>query len=60
MRTQGGGAVTPYKTEPDVPASAGGSSAEAGASCGSPQGQGHWEQKFWEVLLGVSPPGVHH
>ena len=39
-------------------ASAGGSPAEAGGGCGSPRGQGHWQQKFWAVLLGVSPPGV--
>ena len=28
--------------------------------CGSPWGQGHWQQKFWEVLLSVSPPRVCH
>ena len=28
--------------------------------CGSPWGQGHWQQKFWEVLLGVSLPRVCH
>ena len=39
-------------------ASIGGSPAEAGGSCGSLQGQGHWQQKFWKVLLGVSPPQV--
>ena len=42
------------------PASDGGSPAEAGVSCGSLQGQGHWQQKFWEALPGLSPPGVHH
>ena len=26
----------------------------------SPWGQGHWQQKFWEVHLGVSPPRVCH
>ena len=31
-----------------------------GGVCGSPWGQGHWQQKFWEVLLGMSPPRVHH
>ena len=41
-------------------ASVGGSPAEAGGGCGSPQGQGHWQQKFSEVLLGVSPPRVCH
>ena len=39
-------------------ASVGGSPAEAGVGCGSLCGQGHWQQKFWEVLLGVSPPRV--
>ena len=28
--------------------------------CVSLWGQGHWQQKFWEVLLGMSPPRVHH
>ena len=59
-RTQGEGAVTPQETESDLPASVGGSPAEAGDSCGSPWGQGHWQQKFWKVLLGMSPPGVCH
>ena len=54
------GAVTPGKTEPDLPASVEGSPAEAGGGCGTPQGQGLWQQKFWELLLGVSPPRVHH
>ena len=56
---QGEGAVTPQETEPDLPTRVGGSLAEAEGGCGSPRGQGHWQQKFWEVLLGVSPPGVH-
>ena len=54
----GEGAVTPQETEPDLPASVGGSPEEVGVGCGSLRGQGHWQQKFWEVLLGVSPPGV--
>ena len=41
-------------------ASVGGSPAESGVGCGSPCGQGHWQQKLWEVLLGMSPSGVHH
>ena len=53
-------AATPQKTEPDLPASVGGSLAEAGGSCGSLRGQEHWQQKFWEVFLGVSPPRVRH
>ena len=43
---RGEGAVTPQDTEPDLPTSVGGSPAEAGGGCGSPQGQGHWQQKF--------------
>ena len=59
-RDPGEGAVTPGETEPDLPASVGGSLAEAGGGFGSPWGQGHWQQKFWEVLLGESPPRVCH
>ena len=40
------------------PASVGGCPAEVGGGSVSPWGQGHWQQKFWEVLLGVSPPRV--
>ena len=40
-RTKGEVAVTPYENEPDLPASVGGSPAEVGGGCGSPQGQGH-------------------
>ena len=50
----------PGETEPDLSASVGGSPAEAGGGSVSPWGQGHWQQKFWEVLLGVSPPRVCH
>ena len=56
IRTQGEGAVTTQKTEPDLPTNVGGSPAEAGGGCDSLWGQGHWEQKFWEVLLGVNHP----
>ena len=60
----GEGAVTPGETEPDLPASVGRFPAEAGVGWGggsvSPWEQGHWQQKFWEVLLGVSPPRVCH
>ena len=52
--------VNPGETEPDLPASIGRSPAEAGGGYGSLWGQGHWQQKFWEVLLGVSPPRVCH
>ena len=43
-----------------LPASVGGSPVAAGDDCGSPQGQGHWQQKFWEILLSVSPPEVRN
>ena len=56
IRTQGERAETPQETEPDLPAGVRGSPAEAGGGCGSPRGQGHWQQKFWEVLLGMRPP----
>ena len=49
------GAVTPPKTEPKLPASAGGPPVEVWVSRGSPQGQGHWK-----VPLGVNPLGVCH
>ena len=54
------GAVNPWETELDLPATVGGSPAEAEGGSGSPKGQGHWQHNFWEVLLGVSPPGVCH
>ena len=54
------GAVTPGETETDQPASVGGSPVEPGGGCGSLWGQGHWQQKFWEVGLGMSPPRVCH
>ena len=57
-RDPGEGAVTPGETEPDLPASVGGSPAEAGGGSVSLWGQGHWQQKFWEVILGMSPPRV--
>ena len=59
IRTQGEGEVTPWETEPDLPANVGGSPAEAGGGCGSPWGKGHRQQRFWEVFLGMDPPGVH-
>ena len=57
-RDPGEGAVTPGETGPDLPASVGGSPAEAGGGSVSPWGRGRWQQKFWEVLLGMSPPRV--
>ena len=56
----GEGAVTPQETEPELPASVGGSLAEVGDGCGTPWGQGHWQKKFQEILLGMSPPRVCH
>ena len=60
IRTKGKdpGGVTPGETEPDLPASVGRSLAEDRGGSVSPWGQGHWQQKFWEVLLGMSPPRV--
>ena len=52
--------MTPKETKTDISASVGGSPAEVAGGCGSPRGQGHWQQKFWEVLLGMSPPRIHH
>ena len=59
-RDPGEGAVTLGKTEPDLPATVGGSPAEAGGGFVSPWGQGNWQRRLWEVLLGVSPPRVCH
>ena len=48
-------------TEPHLPASVGRSSAGGGVGGSvSPWRQGDWQQKFWEVLLGVSLPIVSH
>ena len=49
---QGKGAVTPQETEPDLPASVGGSPVEVWVVSGSLWGQGHWQQQSWEVFLG--------
>ncbi len=49
----------PGETEPDLPAGVGGSPAEAGVALFH-RGTGHWQQRFWEVLLGMSPPRVCH
>ena len=59
-RTERKGAVTPQETEPDLPASVGGSPVEAWVGSGSLWGQGHWQQQSWKMPLGVSPLGVHH
>ena len=59
-RTQGKETVTPWETEPDLPAGVGGSPVEAWVGSGSLWGQGHWQQQSWKVPLGVSPLGVHH
>ena len=58
--TQGKGPVTPEETEPNLPPSVGGTPAEAGGGYGSPQGQGHWQQQFWEVITSKSPPMCCH
>ena len=51
----GEGVGTPQETEPELPATVGGSPAEAVGGCGSLWGSGHWQQKFCEGLNGVSP-----
>ena len=51
-KTQGKGAVTPQKTEPDLNAGVGGSPVEVWVSSGSPQAQRHWQQQSWEVPIG--------
>ena len=58
-RTQGKGVVTPQNTEPDLPAIVGGSPAEVWGGSGSVQGQGHWQQQFLEVSIGVNLAGGH-
>ena len=55
IRTQGEGAVRLNQTCVLVLE---GLLKRLGGGCGSLQGQGHWQQKFLKVLLGVSPPGV--
>ena len=59
-KTQRKGAVTARETEPKLPASVGGSPAEAGLSGSSPQRQEHWQQQSWKVPLGISPLGGCH
>ena len=51
-RTGGQEQLTPQDTEPDLPASSGGSAVEVGQQ-GSPQGRGHWQQQPWKMLLGI-------
>ena len=60
INTQRQGAVTPWKTEPELPASAGGSPTEACVGRGSSQGQRHWQQHSWKIPLGVKPLGGPH
>ena len=59
-RDPGEGALILGETEPDLPASVGGSSAEVGAGSVSLWGQGHRQRRFWKVLLGMSPHRVCH
>ena len=59
-KTQGNGAVTSQKTEPDLPASAGLSLMEIWVSSGLPWGWRHWQQQSLKGPLGVSPLGGHH
>ena len=59
-KTQGKGAVTPQKTEPDLNAGVGGSPVEVRVSSGLPQGSGHGQQQSYKGPLGISPLGGHH
>ena len=60
LKTQRKGAVTPQATEPELPASVGGSPVVLWVGRGSPQGQGHWQQQAKKVPLGINPLGGHH
>ena len=44
--------MTLQETESDLTVGFGGSPVEVWVSSGSLCGQGHWQQKSWEVLLG--------
>ena len=57
--SRGKKAVTSWESQTDLPAGIGGSPAEVGGGCGSLWGQRRWQHKFWEVLIGMSPPGGH-
>ena len=57
IKTQGKAAED---TEPDLPASVGGSPVVAWVGSGSLQGQGHWQQRSWKLPLGLSPLGGCH
>ena len=52
--TQGKGAGTPQETEPDLPASAGGSPADAWVGSRSLWGWGHQQQPSRELPLGTN------
>ena len=58
-RTQGKGAGTPQETEADLPASAGGSPAQAWVGSRSLWGWGHQQQQSRELPLGSNPPCGH-
>ena len=59
-KTQGEGAVTSQKTEPDLPASAGGSPVEVRVGNGSRRGQGRTGPQPGKGLLGGDPLGGRH
>ena len=45
---------------PDIPSGIGRASDRVGGSDDSPQGQRHWWQQFWGVLISIRPPeGCH-
>ena len=47
-------AVTSQEPEPDLPAGLGVSPEEARASGGSLWGQGHWWQRYWEIIISLN------
>ena len=58
-KTQWDRAVTPQETEPDLPASGGGSTVVVWAGSGLPWGWGDRQQWSWKGPFGVSPLGHH-
>lgn len=52
--------MIPQESGPDLPPYIEESPTELGHSCNPPQGQRHWQQQFWEVVIGISTPGGYH
>ena len=57
IECQGKGAVTLQEAEPDLPASVGGSPAEAWVNKGSLQAPGDWQQLSGKVPFGINSLG---